>query len=275
MPSTGNSLFGEEVTLDQAMIVSRRGEGPTDLSTNEASPFLKLPSELRTMVYAPLIATGDLSVMTVSKLISQEAVSLLSKVACLRIKLGCPNLCPVTIDLSATITLSGSLTLIAPEYIQHVDFHLNMATLGGPPIDPKLISCFSGNRITRKSCSITITLAIHQIVPYQLGNDETYRAIAALTGFKYLVLKLEHERIADHDDSLLRLYGSARVNGFNAYLHQWLLSYYERFFAFLQTTLGPADFQREVKWHHLGFWPSEYKAGDCLVAAAKALRIEV
>lgn len=269
--SSQRSVFGEEASLEQAMIVSQGEKGPTNLSTKNSFPFLKLPPELRTMVYEPLIAAGDLRILTVSNLVNQEAVSLLSKVASLRVKLGRRNLCPVTLDLTATITLSGALTLMAPDYIQHVNFYLDKTSFAEPPTDPKLISWFSGNRITRESCNITITLAIYHSVPHQVGENQICQAIAALTGFKMLVLKLEHERV---EDTVRKVYGSARAHVFRASLHRYLLTGYERLFAFLQTTLGPGQFQRNVDRHFLRFWPRENKAGDCLMAAQRALRGE-
>ena len=260
-----NSMFANHVALDHALLVPRQEEVVSaEFPTKKPFPLLKLPPELRAMVYEPLIEAGDLSVVRVSKLVSQEAVPLLSKVARLRISLGHPNLSPVTLDLTASITLSGRLTLIAPDYIQHLEFHLNMPMIPLFPVDTKLIYCFSGNRIARKSCKITINLGTYRHIPRQLEENETYRVIAALTGFKLLTLKLENQRDAEQDPYMLGRYCRLPMRFENNVMHSVLLEGYEQILGFLTVTLGPAKFNKSVDGHSLEFWPRKYEAEDGL-----------
>lgn len=250
-----HGLFGYNVALEHLKIAlehlkiatQQREVAPKEFPTERTFPFLRLPPELRVMVYKPLLIAGDLSILVVSKLVSHEAVPLLSKVACLRMNLGRPDLNTGTLDLTASITLSGTLTLTAPDYIQHIDFHLDMRTRTGPPIDPKLISCFGGNKTTRKSCIITIFHHFSFSITYGSKEEEIYQAIASLTGFKSLLLMLQLEEYV-----FLNGY-EPLVKGENSFQHFVLKNDYENVFALLQPTLGPADFQKKVDRHFLSF----------------------
>lgn len=265
-------MFGDDVALDHALLVPRQEEVVSaEFPTKKPFPLLKLPPELRAMVYEPLIEAGDLSVVRVSKLVSQEAVPLLSKVARLRISLGHPNLSPVTLYMTASITLSGHLTLIAPDYIQHLEFHLNMPDFPLFAVDTKLIYCFSGNRIARKSCKITINLGVYRHIPRHLEEKETYRVIAALTGFKIVTLKLENQRDIVHDTYMLERYGRLPMKVENSVAHSDLLEAYEQVLGFLTVTFGPAKFNKSVDGHFLEFWPRKYQAEDGIEAAVCAL----
>ena len=262
--SVAGKSVGNNVALNHAMITDSREEAvPNEIAIESIFPLFKLPPELRAMIYEPLIQAGHLSILRVSKLVSHEAVPLLSKVAILRVSIERPNRNSLALNLNATIMSSGLMTPIAPDYIQHVNLRLNLARATRPPIDPKLIFCFSGNTITRKSCIITIILGIYASVPNRLERHGTYQAIATLTGFKVLSLQLERERNADHDAFLLRTYGPVTANEVRtASLRQLLSEDYERVSAFLHTTLGPAEFKEDRHVHLLRFWPSQYSVAS-------------
>lgn len=263
MPVAGNSV-GDDVALDHGMITDSQEEVvPNEVVTGSTFPLLKLPPELRAMVYEPLIQAGDLSILRVTKLVSQEAVPLLSKVAILRVDTEHPYRSSLLLHLNAITVSPGLMTLIAPDYIQHVNLRLNLARVTSSPIDPKLIFYFSGNTVPRKSCTITIILGTYASIPTRLERHETYQAIAALTGFKVLSLQLERERNADHDAFLVRTYGPRTANQVRtASLRQLLSVEYKKVSAFLHTTLGPAEFKQDRHVHLLRFWPSQYNVGS-------------
>ncbi len=250
----------EDVVPDHVMIMAPQKEGGNaEIATERTFPLLELPPELRLLIYEPLIEAGDLSISRVSKLVSQEALSLLSRVAILRLDLGRPRRNSMNPSMTASITSSGFLTPIAPDYIQNVDFRLNMTSCYGPRVDPRLIYCFSGNTITRKSCCITIFVGTVAAKPYR-SDYETYNAIGALTSFKVLLLKLERETGAweafvmknrEPRRAIKFIMGSRRMP-----LEEDL----KRISAKLETTLGPADFNQGDHSRFLRFQPSHYKA---------------
>ena len=249
MPLVGK--FSRDSTFLERRHVDPRS---TKTPTRKQFPFLRLPPELRAMIYKPLIQAGDLRILRTSKLINQEAVPYLSEVAKLRVNLGRSSInggSKVTLALTAEITLSGALTLIAPYYIQHIELRLDLITRPSTRIDTKLIACFTGNKITRKSCKITVKFSLLGPIPYNLDENKTYQVIAALTGFMVLTLRLEYRRDAAYEDSLLRRISVLPL--FNT--ASMLFGYYETVSTFLHDNLGPAILNRSVGGHCLKFSP--------------------
>lgn len=253
-------MFDDDVALHQAAIIPRKETmALAEVHTEQIFPFLGLPPELREMIYKPLINAGDVSILRVSKLVSQEAVPLLSSIAYLRVNIGSHCIRPVTFNLTADIASSGHVTLTAPEHIQHVEFYINMADRTRLPLDPKLIHCFSGNMVTRKTCVITIVLGSYTPVPHKIKDDEIYRAISALTGFRDLFLILEHERDAIRHARILRRYGRPQSIEVTRMMHRFHLYDYETVVGFLTLTLGPAEFNKSIDGHFIGFMPRKYE----------------
>lgn len=213
------------------------------------------------MVYRCLIQVGDVRILRASKLINQEAIPHLSQVASLRVNLGRTSNSgsKVNLPLTAEITLSGALTLIAPDYIQHIDLRLDMTTRALCPIETTLMTCFTGNKVIRKSCTIIIKFGSLGPLPRNSFENKPYEVIAALTGFDILTVKPEYGRDAAHQETLRRRMG--HIPGFNARRHAtfMLFEYSEKISAMLQGTLGPATLDRSVGEPCLKFSPLAYQ----------------
>lgn len=223
-------------------------------------PLLKLPPELRAMIFEPLIQAGDLSILRVSKLINQEAVSLLSKVAILRINnLNRRTNGQMTIALAAQITLYGDLTLMAPDYIQNLDICLDMVRRPGLPVNTKLVQYFSGNQIARRSCKITILFGILGAVPKPLGENTTYRVIASLTGFKSLTLKLEYYEDEEYEAAMLRRMNPLLITDEPNLTHKALLRDYKDVSEYLAFFLGHAKLNDIRGEPYLSFKPRAFR----------------
>ena len=255
MSSALDSSFGQSVTLYQGINVSSNAKEPTE----ETFSLLKLPPELRAMIYELLIQAGDLSILTVSKLVSKEAVHHLSKVAILRVKLGQLTSSNVIVALTAKMTLSGILTLHAPGYIQHLDLCFNIVRRPWIQLDTQLVQMFSGDQIPRRSCKIKILFGLLGATPYSMKECQTYQVIAALTGFKTLTLELAYRKDATQEASIIKRFGLLQVADDQDVARYMLLKDYRAISEFLSLTLGPAGFDDSIKGHHLKFWPRAYK----------------
>ena len=222
------------------------------------------------MIYKPLIEIGELGTLRVSKLVNQNAVPLLSKHAVLRAKVGRRYYTTANLDLTASILYPRYSTLAFPDTIQHVNLRIDMVDFGGPDIDLRLIKHFGGNEFTWESCDITINVNSNAKIASGLENFKIYRAIAALTGFKVLLLKFEYERDQKASDAIQERYRLAMVQMGKDCTYQQILDSYGKVQAFLKTKLGPAHCQKHIDRHFLKFWPSQHKSAACPVEAAKA-----
>ena len=187
--------------VDQTLIDAQDGEVvAAGFPTVKEFPLLKLPAEVREMIYEHLISAGHLSILRVSKMIKQEATSLLSQCATARINLDNPNTSQVAIPLAARITFSGILTLTAPDYIQHVDLRIGIPISRFLFRNKGLVHCFSGNRVPRKSCKITFKPGTNNTGERLSGEDvnEIVRMVATLPGFMKLTLKFASEVHIDY-----------------------------------------------------------------------------
>ena len=209
------------------------------------------------MIYRPLIQAGDISILCVSKLVSQEAVPLLSSVATLRVILGCPLSGKVTLPLTAKITLSGLFTFAAPSYIQNLDLLIDFVPHVGVSINAGLIQCFGGSQIARRSCQITIILGVSGLLPPTLEERKTCKAMADLTGFKTLTLKLEINNNYSIGDPALR-----RLDTNPLIMQALVLRPHDDFSLDLAKTLGPAKVNDSSKGRYLSFQPSDYQLFD-------------
>ena len=255
MSPSVDTLFGRSVSLNQMI----RAPPPAEKSNDGTFPLLKIPPELRALIYELLIQAGDLSILRVSKLVSKEAVHHLSKVGILRVKLGQLTISNVTVALTAKMTLSGVLTLTAPDYIQHLDLCFNIVRRPWISIDTQLIECFSGSQISRRSCKITILFGLLGATPCSMKESQTYPVIATLTGFKNLTLKLAYRKDANQEASIIKRFGDLQAAYNQDVARYMLLNDYKMISEFLSMTLGPAGFDDSIKGHHLIFWPRAYK----------------
>lgn len=211
------------------------------------------------MIYRPLIQAGDIDILCVSKLVSQEAVPLLSSVATLRVILGCPISGKVTLPLTAKITLSGLFTFAAPNYIQNLDLLIDLVPLAGVSINAGLIQCFGGSQIARRSCQITIILGVSGLLPPTLEERKSYKAMADLTGFKTLTLKLEINK-----DNSIGDPASRRLESTPLITQAILLFACDGLSLYLAQTLGPAKVNDSSNGRYLSFQPSDYQLFDSL-----------
>lgn len=276
LSSTETTALSNDVAVNGAAAVLQQERlASANVQTEKKVQFLELPPELRLMIYKPLIKIGDLSILRVSKFVSQETITLLSKHAVLRLNVGRCYLPLINLDLFAGLTFLGHPIPTAPDYVQHVKFRIDMVNVVGPDFDVKFINYFGGNKIARKSCAITIELDGSAQLPNRLERDRTYRAIAALTRFEVLLLKLECQTNAEAVAAIIKRYGPEVIRMGEISTRRFMLGNYGKILGFLQTTLGPADFQQDTHQHYLGFRPSQYIIGDCPVAVAKGSGGEV
>lgn len=229
---------------------------PTPSSPHPTNPpiLLCLPSELRSNIYAPLITTGDLAILRTCKTILAEATPLLLPHAVLRLNLG---------HLSPNPDIHIDNALLAS--IQRLDLRINMSRGRAIPLScaysRRIIDRFAGRSITRETCLITIDSGADGVAPESAANRMTYDAVAGLTGFRTLVLKIRFsmsEPESEADAFWRREYGY----GVRDWRH-WKESVREvdedLVRMFLELKLGPAVFERGVEGRSLRFRPSEFR----------------
>lgn len=223
----------------------------TGISMEQTFPLLKLPPELRHIVYEPLIQAGDLSILRVSKLISQEAALFLPKAGTFRIGID-REVDRRTNNPLTSFTLLCRHPMIAPPCIQNLDMRINLVHLRRLVVDKRIITYFSGNEIARRSCKITILVRPHGLNIKRL----IYRDIASLTGFKVLTLKVEYRENKDHEAEVLGyIYPQLLIPDQNV-LHEKPLKDYEEVSRLLATNLGPAQLNDSLEGPYLSFKPS-------------------
>ena len=224
-------------------------------STTKTFPFLKLPPEIRDKIYKPLIQAGDLSILRVSKIVNMETLPYLFKVGTLRITLGGRKHKRIIIPRVTGIFISGSMTLLAPYFIQNLDIRLDITSREIPNIDTQFIKMFSGKEISRKTCNITVRFGILGPVRHLLNKNEFYAAVSTLTGFETLTLRLEDQ----YNKGMLKTLIAMTMGPGERPGLLMCATGYERLFHFLSPTLGPAQFPKSFDGTCLIFWPLKYK----------------
>ena len=238
-------------------------------------PLLQLPPELRLLVYGPLIAAGDLSIMRTSKFIHHEAVNLLKTHAVLRMFLRyADRTSSALVPLTANVSLEGPLTIYASPVIQRIELHLNQVTTSFAPFawDPyeksmgrfepyaDLIKSFGGRCVARQSCIIHLELGSYDSIPGKrsFSRDKAWKAIADLTGFSTLALKVSRKRnpAFEHASPSRSRRVRIPVNGLDLY---GTPCDYSALGAIMRTTLGPATVCRSpTDGDFLEFHPSDF-----------------
>ena len=242
------------------------GHGLDTDSTN--FPLLQLPPELRLLVYAPLITSGDLSIMRISKLVHDEAVNLLKTHAVLRLFLRYAHRTSSAlpfVPLVVGTNLKGSLTVYAPPVIQRIELHLNQVTTSiatGPRTEypfrrfdvyAALLKSFGGRDVARQSCIIYLELGVYDSIPSEedFSREQAWNAIANLTGFKTLTFTIVRRGDLAYEQA------NSPVNGMDSYgtTHD-----YSALGAIMNTALGPATVCKSpTGGDFLAFHPSDFK----------------
>ena len=232
---------------------------PTRETATRTFPLLKLPPEVRAIVFEPLIQAGDLSILRVSKLIGQEAAFFVPKLGTFRIDQGSRGFSRATIAL-AEMTLLRDHTMMAPSHIQNLDIRLDPLGHTWSYIYSALIAYFSGNEIARRSCEITILIGLHGPGVQPPDECAIYRLIASLTGFKTLTLKFKSRKNEDREAEISKSNGCLPVTSGQAMLHKKILKSYKEISEFLARTLGPAKLNDSLDEPYLLFKPRTNRA---------------
>lgn len=206
--------------------------------------ILDLPRELRDIIYRKSIAVGNLVILRVNKLVSEEASQLLLKHAVLRVDLG-------FVDRTNWVCLDR----VPVASVQHVELQLNTGP-GALPINEDVIAAFGGNQITRESCEVTLNYGKEGSAPYHVYRHRLYLQLAGLTVFKKLTVKIVVERYEYAEfRGLLSEEAFLRTFPYGTALLSHHRKSYEKVRRFLESSLGPAMFDDSVESHRLEFHP--------------------
>ena len=260
----------ENLTIPDPKSAVQDSETGTSLEcSNQAnSTLLRLPPELRLMIYKPLIAAGDLKILRTSKLVHKEATDLLKKNGILRMNLGYTDrISSANFPLTWSLSPTSTLTAHATDAIQHVEYHFNVNSnvflVWSRQFDPytNLIKLFGGRDIVRQSCSIFLHIGRHGWVPDRscFMREHVLRAITNLTGFKTLVFRIINEWDQQRENHRVGRFGLFAPRTEKDYTHRMLLDDYENVRKALEITLGPAILHTRLKGHFLEFHPSDFK----------------
>ena len=238
------------------------------LETSGLTTFslLRLPLELRMLIYEPLIAAGALSIMRTNKLMHEEVAKVMKKNAVLRMNFGyADRTSSASFPLTGDINLTGALVLHATPLIQHVEVHFKMDAADGQSryfdVYTNLIKSFGGRDIVRQSCTIFLDLGIFDCVPYERTStpQKVWQAITNLIGFKTLALKIRRERDLEFESVCFGQWGSLITQTEDNYPHRSLLKDYKTVREVLEITLGPAVLDKSNQGHLLKFHPRDFK----------------
>ena len=213
-------------------------------SKKQVDSFLDLPYELRENVYLELIAAGELGCLTTCKLVKEELTPLIPKLI-FRVDLGFAN-----------GTRTGDLAPGAEKSIQRLKLHIHTGE-EALPFDIDVIKLFAGTRVVRESCVVTLDYGVEGLPPYYLEHSPLYHCLAALTGFKTVVVKIVvGRRTFGEIEGLLTEADFLRIFKYdsNALSRSHKRSY-SKVHRFLRRTLGPGMFHDSVEGHCLVFHP--------------------
>ena len=207
-------------------------------------PLLQLPRELRDEIYRRSIAAGYLIILSLSKLVNEEASELLSKHAILRVNLGFVN--------RTNWSQLGSASVAT---VRHLDLRLNTSPHGALPFNIDVISGFFDKQILRESCVVTTDYGKEGSAP-NLDHSILYQQLARLTGFQKLVFKIVLERYeAAEFKGILTEEDFREVFPYDERLLSNHRESYVKVKRFLKPTMGPGKFDDSVEGHCLEFHP--------------------
>lgn len=267
-----NSNNPKRCDEDFTMLESKTAVQDSDTETLPQSsnstyfPLLRLPTELRLMIYKPLIADGDLKILRTSELVHKEAADVLRRNGILRMNLGYADWDRkfwAPFPLTEGPSLTGKLTLLASPDVQHLELHFNLWNNRflhwNNTFDyyANLVKAFGGRDIKRQSCRMFLHMGIWGWVPDEatFAQDPILQAITNLTGFKTFVFKISVEW--EHPSR--RRFGELLPRTEDDYTHTTLLDDYKTVREVLEVTLAPAILDKSLYDHFLEFHPSDFK----------------
>ncbi len=217
----------------------------SQLSKQDISRFLRLPRELRDIIYCDALSAGSLGILTVSKFIHQEASQLVSKHAVLRINLG-----------FASRTNWSQLGSGSVASVQHLDLHINARS---EQFSIGVISSLNGGLIVRKSGIITLHYSGRTALGYiDSWHNAYHRQLARLNGFESLTFVVAMERMPYAEwQHLMTEEEFHKTFDYDLKLTRRHRETYENLRRYLERLLGPAVFDRSVEGHCLRFRPLE------------------
>ena len=199
---------------------------------------------MRDIIYRDLIASGNVAILRLNKLINEEASQLLPKHATLRINLGFVN------RTNWSELRSASVTPVA----QYVDLRIKAGS-DSFPFDITVLSGLLDKQVVRESCIVTLDYGksagpIH----YKI----LYRYLARLSGFKKLVFKIVIDRYEPADfQAVISEKSFHEIFHYDTHLLSYHEDSYKELQEYVQASLGPAQVDDSVEGHCLEFHPLE------------------
>lgn len=256
-PSRVISDYGEgESTERGANSVKRQSSVAASTTSRVRGPrdFLDLPGEIRTLIYDELARHGELGMFSTCRQVRNEAAAVSGD--------------NIWFDVSIEYWKFGECSTDhipalgrATPYIQDVRLTINMdnyrdGARGRVPYCPRRIEFFGGSDIPRGRCYITLDYMETFMCYFPektkgLAEYEVYKSLGTLTGFEYLMIRIESTPLWD-----------LTFKGWK----ERKLKKLEEIKEVLEQTLGPCD-QFEEDYMHgrnlcLDFEPLEYVRGD-------------
>ncbi len=241
-PSLQHLRSAKDMEIKMAVVEKNPSSPP---SKQNISPFLRLPRELRDLIYCDALAAGSLGILTVSKVVHQEASELVSKHAVLRINLGFAN------RTNWSQLGSGSVASV-----QHLDLRIN----AGPEHSDfytDVISGLTGNLIIRKSCIICLNYRGRSDAGWvNAWHNLLHLDFALLNGFKRLAFKIVVNRCQyAHFQRIIAVEEYDEAFPFDSLLTLRHRELYMNLRRYMERHFGPATFNDRVEGHCLTFHP--------------------
>lgn len=192
---------------------------------SSATGLLDLPAEVRNSIYDHVVDFGEMHLFSTSKLIRQE---------------GLPRSFNVYFGYADRPCALPPKHATATPLIQNVELHINLGGARQRSYDCKLVECFGGSHIARKSCAVLLDYGTAGYLSFDCARSSLFGALRTLTGFKDLTVRL--------------VFGSDRWSRSDEH-NDWR---YELAKDALESTLGPATYQVKGEERHLEFHPYEW-----------------
>ncbi|KAL2039048.1 hypothetical protein N7G274_008097 [Stereocaulon virgatum] len=217
--------------------------------------LLRLPREIRDMIYHHMIADGNINIMPCSSALAKETSELVFN----------HGICRLNLNFAENMTLVPAIdpNQDIADKIQNLSIRVNTrcnGTLGRPTPQVDILSKFSGSTIPRKRCTVSF-----ECWPTTLGMvaRDVLKKLRTLTGFEEMRITIDLEWMGEAwPEGLLpfqvsQICGSIR-GGFLEAKHE------------LEGTLGEGDLGWDEEDERLLFFPRMAR-GEAVMGARKAL----